>query len=187
MGRARILQEFPYRPNPRQGLFMVVLASGGFPLGWILFFHPDLGGELPVAVGTFVKYFFGAVLVLSPMVALALLTSIVHPMIYPRRVAFTADSVILPKPSRLGLSTQEIEVRFDSIEKVELRVLIDWILIVHHCEGVFTLTSVMFPTKALSQQVLNRFTDALAAVRTDLGGQLLKLQRRAQSPTGPAN
>jgi hypothetical protein len=45
----------------------------------------------------------------------------------------------------------------------------------------------MFPTKELSVQVLNRFIDALTAVRPDLGGQLVKLRRRALGPTSPAD
>lgn len=61
------------------------------------------------------KIFFGVFAVLSTVGLCCLCTMVFAAFVHKRRVALTKTHLILPKPTRMGLSRNEIQIPFDAI------------------------------------------------------------------------
>jgi hypothetical protein len=117
-----VLREFPYRQNPLQMALLFVLALAGTVVLGYFALYADKGANLKgiELTRTQFRLLMGAFAVLSPLGLIGLGWGFVRSLTSKGRVAFTHDSIILPKPSRLGLSEDEIELPFDEIRAVQV-------------------------------------------------------------------
>jgi len=122
--KKQIVNEFRYRPNHFKSAILFLLAFGGFCLFVYFAMNP---GETPVRWGgielTPSQFQCIAVTfaVLSPVGLVFLGIQFVFNLLHNPRIAFTSDSLILPKPTRLGVSSLEIEVPFSDIDSVSMK------------------------------------------------------------------
>ncbi|MEI8375459.1 MAG: hypothetical protein WCJ35_21780 [Planctomycetota bacterium] len=150
-------QQFPYRPNR---LFAVSL------------FLMCLGGELELSYFGFQEHdIFLSIMAIAigPLGLIAIGSLVVSAFTQQRRVAFTEDQLILPKPHWSGLSTQEIQIAFREIAQLRFAPMG---LFLTHRNGKYFLARVMFPSR-------NDF-DAVTALIVD---SMVKSQHREAPAT----
>lgn len=89
---------------------------------------------------------FGSAAVISLFGLLAVGGLVFVAFIYDRRVALTDSHVILPKPTQLGLSCDEIQIPLESISQVCVHDFIgaSKLLRIDHSNGVVSIPSIMF-------------------------------------------
>jgi hypothetical protein len=119
------IQEFDYRPHPALAVAMIPCCCGGIAIGWWLAFYPPVGG-----IGSELRHIWLSqqqtrwlgtfLLAASPISVLAVIGLIRVAFFSERRVAITEDSLIVPKPTRMGVSCDEIEILFSEITRVAL-------------------------------------------------------------------
>lgn len=118
-----LIREFDYRPHRLKTLFLFLLATIGSCLLACLAVTwegpvPILGFRLTQAQG---RVLFGTIAALSPLGLVALGGLVYIAFAYNRRVAVTTTSLILPRPTRLGLSCDEIQIPLKSISRMRVR------------------------------------------------------------------
>jgi len=118
------INEFLYRPNRFVIAALFALALCGGCLFGYFAVNP---GAIPVkACGielTPAQFQVLAVIVvaLSPIGLVPLAMLLVFSFTHDSRIAFTANSVILPKPNRFGLPSREIELPFAEISSFSVK------------------------------------------------------------------
>ena len=115
------------------------------------------------------RILFGVLACLSPISLVLLTWMLVVSFTSQRRVALSATSILLPKPTRIGLSTDEIEIPFEQIYHAEVRPFMGstQLLRLEHQHGVVSIPSNMFADKqhfaTLSELVLKTIATLKAA------------------------
>jgi hypothetical protein len=157
--------EFDYRPNPRlvSGLFLLALA--GTALFGYFSFRIEGGANIRGVALTEqqLRWLFRVLLVLSP-IGLAALGSAVYVAWFGRqRIALTRESLLVPKPTRLGLTSEELEIAFAEILDVSVRDFIGSarVLRIEHAAGEVSIASNMFRSKRTFDEVVQRVETTL--------------------------
>lgn len=119
------IREFDHRPHPAVAVLMVFCCAGGIAIGGFLAAYPPANGirsELRgIALSQEQTRWFGIfLLVASPITLLGTIGLIRMAFLSERRVAITERSLIVPKPTRLGVSLDEIEIPLDAITGLSL-------------------------------------------------------------------
>jgi len=145
-----IIREFPYRHNRLTAAVLLCMACAGAVLSACFALYSEEGVRhvrrgFELSRDQF-RLLMGAVAVLSPLGIVPLALLLIDSFRPPRRVAFTRDSMILPKPSRLGLSREEIELPFDGIRLAMVEPFMGRtkVLMIVHGDGVISVPSNMF-------------------------------------------
>ena len=112
MDRHEILAEFDYSPGRIKTLFLGCLATAGA----VMFVCFAL--FLPARED---RVLFGVLACLSPIGVFFVLGNVYMAFASKRRIALTPTSVLMPRPTRLGMSCEEIEIPFTSIRSAEVR------------------------------------------------------------------
>ncbi len=119
------IREFDHRPHPALAVAMVFCCAGGIAFGAFLAAYPPANGVRSELRGIAlsqeqVRWFGIFLLVISPASVLGTIGLIRMAFLSERRVAITEGSLIVPKPTRLGVSLDEIEIPLDAITGVSL-------------------------------------------------------------------
>ena len=146
-----VVREFTYRGNRLQLAMLLVLAVCGVPILGYLAMHVDQGTDIKGIELTTAQFrlLLGGLAVCglfaSALMGFALYSSFQH----EGRVALTRDSVILPKPNRLGIPIDEIELPLARIRAVQVVPFIGKTLVLQiiHDEGILSVPSNMFPNR----------------------------------------
>jgi len=167
MTRNDIIREIPYRPNRLKMLLFFLLGCVGVGV-WVYF---ALYANQPVnirGVRLTAAQFRLLLRVLAPLpaagfVILSLL--LFRTFTRTQRVAFTKDSIIVPAPSRIGLSGEEVEICYEDIWKVvsERSLGVCFANIVHK-RGSAVLHATMFPSRRDFESVV-AYVSAVVAER----------------------
>ncbi|HVC96297.1 MAG TPA: hypothetical protein VND64_21615 [Pirellulales bacterium] len=149
----RILAQIAYRP--RRWLMAILLAL--VCAGEGLFCYFAVTNDRPGDVLGFrlsahgMRIAFGILAGLGTVGLVAMTANLVISFKQPRRIVLTAKSVILPKPDRLGISREEIEIPFRELLAVEaitsgsLLARLRGVCLIWH-GGKAVLMEVMFPS-----------------------------------------
>jgi hypothetical protein len=117
-----VVREFEYRVNRIQAAGLLLLACGGTAL--LAYFAVYAQGGVKARgielSETVFRVLAGILAVLSPFGVGCLAASLIGSWTNRQRIAFTADSLILPEPSWHGLSTDEIEIPYADILAVSV-------------------------------------------------------------------
>lgn len=119
------IREFDHRPHPAVAVLMAFCCAGGIAIGGFLAAYPPAKGirsELRgIALSQTQTRWLGIVLlVASPISVIVAIGLIRISFLSRRRVAITEGSLIVPKPSRTGVSLDEIEIPLDAITGLSL-------------------------------------------------------------------
>jgi hypothetical protein len=170
-----IIHEFPYRAGRLTTGFLLALACAGAVLCACFALYSQEGVRHALRgielTRTQFRVLTGIVAILSPVGIVPLALLFLDTFRHPRRVAFTADSVILPKPSRLGLSREEIELPFDEIRFAEIEPFMGRtkVLMMVNRAGVIYVPSNMFAARGDFEAVAR----GLGVALVDPGGSVL--------------
>ncbi len=165
------IREFDYRPHPALAVAMVPCCCGGIAVGWWLTFYPPAEGIGSALRGIWLsqqqtRWLGIFLLAASPISVLAAIGLIRIAFFSERRVAITEDSLIVPRPTRMGVSCDEIEILFSEITGVALADEANGVhcLRIDHAGGKVFLAANMFRSR--------RVFDAMArAVMKAVGGE----------------
>jgi hypothetical protein len=81
-----------------------------------------------------------------------------------QRIALTRESILLPKPTRLGLSSEESEICFADIQSIDVRAFASTKLLrIEYIGGVVSIMSNMLRDK----RMFNDLVDSLQRLRLD--------------------
>lgn len=112
-----LIREFDYRPHRLKTLFVFFLACAGTVVMACLAIW--LKGPLDVRFielsETQARILFGILATLSPIGLICLGATVYVAYARDRRVAITDTSLILPRPTAMGLSCEEIEIPLENI------------------------------------------------------------------------
>jgi hypothetical protein len=114
-----IISQFPYRPGRFKIMAGFALVACGACMFGYFAVNPGnapVGGLRPQQF----QVFAGVIAALSPLGLLGLATALWWSLRRNIRVAFTASSIIVPKPNRLGVPCQEIEMPFSEIDSISV-------------------------------------------------------------------
>jgi hypothetical protein len=148
MDERTAIVEFDYRPKRFATVAVTCLAAAGAAL--LTYFALTLdrpinakGIQLTARQG---RVLFGVLACLTPVGLIPLVAMVYASFAFDRRVAVTSTSIILPKPTRMGLSREEIEIPFAAIRRVARMPFIGTteVLRIEHDEGVVSIPSNMF-------------------------------------------
>lgn len=119
------IREFDHRPHPAVAVLMAFCCAGGVAIGGFLAAYPPANGIRSELRGialsqTHTRWFGIFLLVASPAAVLGTIGMIRISFFSERRVALTERSLIIPKPTRLGVSLDEIEIPLDAITGLSL-------------------------------------------------------------------
>ena len=160
-----ILKQFDYRPNKWQSVLLFGLALAGATL--LTFFAFTLNRPVNV-VGIQLtpeqgRMLLGAFSAFSPIGLFCLGAMVYVAFSYDRRVALTDTHLILPKPTRMGLSRDEIHIPLESISLVGVRDFIGTakLLRIDHSNGVVNIPSNMFRNITIFHEMCQTIEDAV--------------------------
>lgn len=161
------IREFPYRPNRVTTAFLLFLACCGECLFIYFALYADRGVSSVRGIELTRDQFrvvMGIMAVLGPVGIVLMALLLISSFRDRRRVAITDHSIILPKPSRLGLSREEIEIPFDEIRSVGVvpfsgRTVL---LMIIRPSGPVSIPSNMFPTRRDFDAITELLEAALA-------------------------
>jgi hypothetical protein len=149
-----VLREFRYRLNPWQYAVLLPLAAGG--AGAFLYFAicPPSG---PVTVEgleltpTQCRVVMAVLAAIAPVGVASLALGLISSLLYPGRIALTADSIILPKPKWWGTASgdESMELRFSDIRSAQVMPFVArtvHLRITHH-GGRVSIFSNMLPSR----------------------------------------
>jgi hypothetical protein len=164
---SQIVHEFPYRPNrlTTAALFAMALC-GSFLVGYFALYP----GNTPVKASGFEltpAQFHAVMIVFAPIVsigAVGLGALLVYSFIGKSRITFTKESVIIPKPTRIGVSSQVLEIPFNEIRAVNIKTFTGGtkLLEIVHTSGQAFLVNNMFPTRRDFEAVRRLSSEAFA-------------------------
>ena len=147
-----VLKQFDYRPRRWQTVALFLLALAG---GLVLTYFA-ITTDGPVDFRGFqltqrqARILFGVVAALMPFGLICLGGMVYVDFAYDRRVALTGDHLILPRPTRMGFSRDEIQIPFDAISLVTIHTFIGStkLLRLDHTGGAVSIPSNMLRTRA---------------------------------------
>jgi hypothetical protein len=169
-----VLRQFDYRPVRWQSVAIFALALSGAVLLTFLAFTLDRPVnvsevELTPEQG---RMLFGAFAALSPISLFALGAMVFVAFTYDRRIALTNTHVILPKPTRIGLSRDEIQIPLESISQVSVQdyfIGTTKMLRLDHSAGVVNIPSNMFRNISIFHEMCRTIEDAANGRPTKCG------------------
>ena len=106
---------------------------------------------------------FGTIAVLSSLGLVALGSLVYVAFAYDRRVAVTTTSLVLPRPTRLGLSCDEIEIPLKSVLTTGIHDFIgsSKVLRIQYDTGVIHIPSNMFQNKKAFAEMVDVLAEAI--------------------------
>jgi hypothetical protein len=165
--------EFAYSPNRAATVAVTCLATAGTVLLTYLAFTLDQpingrGIQLTVRQG---RILFGVFPCLMPIGLIPLFALLYASFAFKRRVALTSQSIILPKPTRMGLSREEIEISFASIRRAVRMPFIGSteVLRIEYENGVVNIPSNMFTSSRWFAELCELVAKATAADESGRG------------------
>jgi len=168
---APILKQYDYRPRKLQVIVLFLLASTGVAISvYFASTHQgpfDAKGLRLTQVQS--RILFGVAAGICSL-SVPLLGSMVYvAFAYDRRIALTADYLILPRPTRMGLSRDEIQIPFDQVLLVSVHKFIGptMLLRLDYLGGVVSVPSNMISRRAEFDQLCRDVEDAVARAATD--------------------
>lgn len=175
LSESEIVVEFVYRPNRIQAVVLFCLAT----TGTILFTYFAIYLDTPINVKGFEltarqgRVLFGIFAALSPIGLFALLGTVYLAFGTARRVALTRNSMFVPRPTGIGLSSVEIELPFESIHTAEIVPFVGNALNLRlvHQDGVIQLFSNMFENRQTFAQLAKLVQNAVNVARQSADSQ----------------
>jgi len=159
-----IIKEFDYCPHPLPTVALFLLASAGAAMFGYMSMHVQGGANIRGIQFTEEqqRWFFRILLLLSPIGLVPLGISVFLAVFRKRRISLSRDSLVLPKPTLLSLSSEEIEIRFANIKSVAVRDFVGSakLLRIEYTDGVVDIFSNMFRGKMMFEEVTNAVTAA---------------------------
>lgn len=153
---AAVFKEFEYRPRRLQTIVLFLLCCGGLALFGYFSMYAE-GGVIHGVRLTKMQQraFFFTFFVLSSPSLLLFGALVLAAFFRPRRIAFTLESIMLPKKAGYGLSTAEIEIPFTDIRNVVVRPISGQskVLRIEHSGGVILVPSDYLRNKQTFQEV----------------------------------
>ena len=183
----QVLREFPYRPDRLQAALVFVATTSGAGLICYQALHPgwpiDGRGGPGTAAADRLLWPIAAIVALggAVMVGLHFLSSLVH----TDRVAFTANAIILPKPTFHGWTRAEVVLPFDEVMSADVAPFLGTamrIRIIHKSGPAFILSN-WFPDRRDFEPVVALLSSALA--RRDQGCGPVMGETRPGGPADP--
>ena len=162
-----ILKQYDYRPHKWQTAALFLLALGGELL--LAYFALFLDGPINVRGfrlnQTQGRIFFGVFAVFSSIGLFSLGAMVYVAFAYDRRVALTRTHVILPKPTRMGLSRDEIHIPFDTIGFVSVDEFIGAtrLLRLDYSNGTVSIASNLFRNREEFEDLCRSVQEAVAS------------------------
>ena len=117
---------------------------------------------------------FGLIAAVVPIGVVMLLINLLHPLVHPRRIAIARTGIILPKPSRSGVSTEEILIRYGDILGAAVCKM-SWSsggyrwLTIQYRDGTLSVLSLMLPSRRM-------FDEIVAAINRNLSDRGLEVR-----------
>ena len=138
-----VLREYPYRIGRGPAVAMAILIPSGTLVIGFFALHAREGANLR-GIGLSPDQFrlmLGVVGLLSLFSWFLMGQIVVDSFVGSRRVAITRDSLILPRPSRSGMSKDEVELPFERIQAVGIAPFIGKTRIIRivHDDGVIAI------------------------------------------------
>ena len=170
-GSSIVLRQFDYRPSRWQTVTLFVLASSGAVM--LAYFALTLdrpvnarGFQLTPKQG---KWLFGVFAALSPIGLFCLGAMVYVAYAYDRRIALTSTHLILPKPTRLGMSRDEIHIPLESVSNLSVHDFIGatQVLRIDYSEGVVNVPSNMFGNVTVFHEMCRAVEGMVDGYRTD--------------------
>ncbi len=116
-------QEFDIRPNRVALVILFCLSLAGEAL--FIYFTITLDRPLELFGKQFTpqqgRIYFGAFACLGPIGLITLFWGVYLTFTRPLLISVTDKSIILPKQTRMGYSSEQVEIPFESIQSVQLR------------------------------------------------------------------
>ena len=166
---SEILHEYPYRSAWWLATALILLACAGEALLVWLAFNIDgpanaRGIELSNEQA---RMILGVIAALVPIGIVMLLINLLHPIFHPRRIAVARTGIILPKPSRSGMSAEEILIRYDDILAATVCKMswssggFQW-LVIQYGDGTVSVLSLMLPSRRMFHEIVAEISRHLA-------------------------
>jgi hypothetical protein len=168
---SKVIREFDYRPHRLRTVFVFLLALAGA----VLFVYFALCWDGPLDAGFFeltepqARILFGILAVLSPLGLIPLGGVMYVAYACDRRVAITGSSLILPRPTAMGLSCDEIEIPLRSILHTSICDFIGStkLLRIQWESGTIHIPSNMFHDRKVFADMVEYLCEAAAQVQLD--------------------
>ena len=174
-------REFPLRPNFMKTGMLLLVMTIGVCVAAFLFFNPNVYGDDSAALRRIGQVLFGFMTFVGPLAVFLLSASSLHFWLYPRRIAFTADSIVVPSPKRFGFNGEETVVPFREIETIQMVPAFgDWLVVVRYRAGKFMIGSANFPSRQIADDALTCLADHLAKTRVEAAKTLRSLCQRSR-------
>jgi hypothetical protein len=165
-----LIRQFDYRPHRLKLMVLFLLAAAGTCVLSYLAVAP--GG--PIRVRGFqltqaqTRILFKTFALLSPVGLIPLGALVFVAFAYDRRVAVTTSSLILPRPTRLGLSCDEIEIPLRSITKTGVHDFLGSTKVfrIEYQRRIVHIPANMFRDKKTFEELTSVLLKAIAAART---------------------
>ncbi|HET6424885.1 MAG TPA: hypothetical protein VFG20_14440 [Planctomycetaceae bacterium] len=162
--------EFDYRPPRLQLVGLTTLALCG-AVGMIYMACTNdapvnvKGWRLTPEMG---RVFYGVIAAVTSCGATMLVVMVYIAFAWDRRVVITPSTLILPQPSRTGLSRDEIEIALSTIHALELVPFIGrtQLLRIHYADTTIHIPGNMFASKRVFNELCQTLQDAVDRVRT---------------------
>jgi hypothetical protein len=164
---SQVVREFPYRPNRIKTAALFALALCGNILAGFFALYP---GNDPVKASGFEltpAQFHAVMLVLAvilPLGTIMLAALLIYSFVGKTRIIFMTESIIIPKPNRLGVSSHVLEIPFKEIRSVNIKDFMGGtkLLEIDHASGRAFLGNNMFPTSRDFEAVCTLLSAAIA-------------------------
>lgn len=155
-GVERIVRVYPYGQNRVKAALMFVAACCGCVMLWYVALHHSEKDRYPQYVSLGLAVFSSLSV---PMLGLLLLSSLIRDY----RIAFTPDSIILPKPTFHWLSREELEIPLAHITAFDVVPFVGSALMLRiaHRDGKAMIFSNAFPEKRIFREVVSYLRAAL--------------------------
>lgn len=157
MNELQSVAEFDYRPSRVKTMMLAFLTMSGACL--LIHFACTLdrplnvkGIQLAPQSG---RIFFGIVAGISMLGLIPLLMMVYVAFAWDRRVAITPTALILPRPTRMGLSREEIEILLTSIHSLHIVPFIGRtrLLRIHYNDTAIHVPSNMFASERVFDEL----------------------------------
>jgi hypothetical protein len=165
--------EFDYRPKRAATMAVTCLAVAG--AGLLTYFAFTLDRPINVKgiqlTARQCRILFGTIACLTPIGLIPLIALVYAAFAFERRVALTSTSILLPKPTRMGLSREEIEIPFVSIRSAARTPFMGRteVLRIDHDGGAVSIPSNMFADSGHFSQLCAMVQKAVSMAQSGQG------------------
>ena len=166
-----ILRQFDYQPRKWQMIVLFLLATAGVVLLTYFAFNQQgnanvRGFQLSQRQGR-TLFGIGAVVVSFGLPLLGLM--VYAAFTEPRRIALTKTHLVLPRPSRIGLSREEIQIPFDTVLLVTVHKFVGptMLLRLDYVDGGVSIPSNMIGSRKDFDELCKEVKAAVASASGD--------------------